>query len=323
MAYIDKDYKDRQCLMVVEDDRGINQKEIDLFTRGTLPKGLSFSTGRPELNTLYIAHPGNKGLYIPFEQHEIAFFRDKMDELIILLQSLGATDVEIVRCVGASSEEILNKSNSWSVGMAYKEVGGNVSNDTSTSSRKQATSNGNIRIKVKSSPVTPPQVPQGLNWYPLHPEWEKMARQRLLGLEEYELDVCSSYSGSFSDSKVNNLKAALNVVFLKVDTSYSERVEVIKSSNHSISLSLKIKFRPLSEYAVNAGGTAKFVNETDAYAKYRESCRSLIGDKGKINDVIKIELNRIRENLQLPASKAQEIEQEFIKVKKKNRFGPF
>lgn len=149
-----------------------------------------------------------------------------------------------------------------------------------------------------------------------------MARQRLLGLEEYELEVSSSYSGSFSDSKVNNLKAALKVVFLNVDTSYSERVEVIKSSTHSIFLSLKIKFRPLSEYAVDTRGTGKFGNETEASAKYRESCRSLIGDKGRINDLIKIELNRIRENLQLPASKAREIEQEFIKVKKKNRFWP-
>lgn len=124
MAYIDKDYKDRQCLMVVDDDRGINQKEIDLFTRSTLLKGLSFSTGRPELNALYIAHPGNKGLYIPFKEHETAFFDDKMNELIILVQSLGATDVEIVRCVGASSEEILNKSNSRNVGGSFKKVGG-------------------------------------------------------------------------------------------------------------------------------------------------------------------------------------------------------
>lgn len=323
MAYIDKDYKNRQCLMILEDDRGINQSEIDLFTRCTLPNGLSFSTGSANLNTLYIAHPAQKGFYIPFEQHEMAFFRDKMDELILLAQSLGATDIEIVRSEGVSSEEILNKSNSWSVNGSFKKVGGSVSGESVTSTKTNTSNTGNIHIKIKSSPVNFPQIPENLHWYHLHPEWEKMARQRLLGLEEYELEVCSSYSGSLSESKMSSLNTALKVVFLNVDTSRSKKAEEIKSSTHAISFSLKIKFRPLSEYKANLKNINKSENEAYALAKYRESCKSLIGNKGKINDMIKIELNRIRENLQLPASKAQEIEQEFIKAKKKSRFWPF
>ena len=33
MAYTDKKYYDRQCLIVVNDDRGLRNDEIDVFTR--------------------------------------------------------------------------------------------------------------------------------------------------------------------------------------------------------------------------------------------------------------------------------------------------
>lgn len=42
MSYTDKMYYDRQCIVVVNDDRGLRNDEIDVFTRMNLPSDITF-----------------------------------------------------------------------------------------------------------------------------------------------------------------------------------------------------------------------------------------------------------------------------------------
>ena len=327
MAYTDKKYYDRQCLIVVNDDRGLRNDEIDVFTRLSLPKDVTFSVGKPSLNTIYIAHPARKGLYIPLSDHSLAIFRDKMDELVLLLQALGATDIEIVRTQGMNIEQ-MNRSNSsveveggwtpkYSASMGYRNAESNSSSNSS---------DHGYRLRIKSDNSSYPFVPEGLQWYCLTPEWEKMVKQRMLGLQEYELEVRSSYSNSISSSSMDALKVTAKVLFAKLKFSYSSEYESNFKEVGEISWRLKIKFRPLKEYPANHPKTND-VSETQSKQAvngrlaYKESCRQLIAGNGKVSDTIRIELNRLRDKFGISSDEASLIEAEFLP--KKKWFWPF
>lgn len=322
MAYKDKDFRDRQCIMILENDRIPERTDIDIFTRWNLDKSITFSTGRPQLNTLYIAHPARKGLYIPFEEHETALFRDKMDELILLLQSLGATEIEIERLEGMPVEDLQSVTTSFGAGASNSKFAFRGDSESSTSTRTSSSVTGSYLLKAKSSPTQPPCVPGDLQWYNITPEWEKLARQRLNGLTEYELQVSSSYSGSISESRMNSIRASLKVLLWSADADYKRTVESTHSKSKSTTWRLKIKFKPLDKYTTKDIRTKNIsAPQLSPIESYRESCKSLIGDTGKITDTVKIELNRIREQLGLSANEALSIEKQF--TKKKSIFWPF
>lgn len=335
MAYTDKKYWDRQCIIVVNDDRGMGNDEIDVFNRINLPSDIIFSEGRASLNKIYIAHPAKKGLYIPLADHDLTIFRDKMDELIILLQAIGATDIEILRTKGLNTEQMNRKATSIEAGGSWKCVSGSMG-----MSKNQSNYNANSRaesyhIKIKSYSDRYPFVPKELHWYQITPAWEKMVKQRMLGLEEYELELKSSYSSSISSSRMESLKIAAKIIFAKLNFATSSEYESNFKESGEIVWGLKIKFRPLKEYSMsnvsfNANNgqyilkdisTQSLSSENQGVSEYKESCKLLIPKNGKISDTIRIELNRLRENLGISASKAIEIEAEFTKNKK--WFWPF
>ena len=337
MPYTDKKYYDRQCIMVVNDDRGLRNSDIDVFTRFNLPEDIAFSDGRATLNTIYVAHPANKGLYIPLANHELALFRDKMDELILLLQALGATEVEIIREQGMSAEQVNRSSSSTDAGSGWKSTvslsGGYHTSQSHTSANAKA---DGYHIKVKSNNDNYPFVPQGLQWYQLTPEWEKMVKQRMLGLQEYELELRSSYLSSISSSQMNALKATAKIIFARLNFSTSSEYESNFKGSGEIVWRLKIKFRPLQKYAQNEieslsrSRDNQIPNTSTApssyfskhgKSNYRESCKQLIPPNGKISDTIRIELNRLRDKFGISADEAASIEKEYLPPKK--WFWPF
>ncbi len=339
MAYIDKKYYDRQCIVVVNDDRGLGNDEIDVFTRLNLPADIVFSDGRASLNKLYIAHPAKKGLYIPLANHELAIFRDKMDELTILLQALGATNIEIVRTQGLSAEQLERSKSSTNISGSWKSsISAEMGYDSAQTDHTANSRANGYHLKIKSNSNRYPFVPEGLQWYKVTPEWEKMVKQRMLGLEEYELELKSSYSSAISSSKMESLKLAAKVIFAKASLStYSEYESNFKESGEIV-WGLKIKFRSLEEYSKEDMNTynetksngskhdvpisgGSFSSKDQLLLKYKESCTVLIPKNGKISDTIRIELNRLRENLGITSDEATLIETEF--VSKKKWFWPF
>lgn len=69
MRYIDKPYGKRRFLMVVKDDRGTANDIIDVFRKSELPQGVHFGLSSVNKNELYVAHPSERGLYIPYVKH--------------------------------------------------------------------------------------------------------------------------------------------------------------------------------------------------------------------------------------------------------------
>lgn len=67
-----------------------------------IPPCFSFPAGHPVANELYMGHPYNPSVYIPYEGSEYAFFLDKIDELCCCnvwgLQEISITAIKRESC---------------------------------------------------------------------------------------------------------------------------------------------------------------------------------------------------------------------------------
>lgn len=250
MRYTDKPYQDRQFLMLVDDDRGMATSSIDVFTPFSKPSNLSFGNQRMSLNTLYIAHPAYKGLYVPFGEHEIDFITDKIQDLSHLCLALGALSIELQWIKGKSVSEMRNKDQSFggSVSAGFIPVNASMQMSGSSRSENNATSNKNVSLAIKSSATIAPFIPTDLRWMKYEPQWSQMAKSRMLGAEEYTLTVSSSSSSSMSQKDSENLVADLKVLKTKIGVNYSSSVESFLSNSEETIWRVKVTFRPLSDY---------------------------------------------------------------------------
>lgn len=103
------DYKDRQYLMVSNDLKGCYDPIIKVFREKYMPN-VDFPIGHPKIGTLYIAHPYRKGLYLPYDEANNAFFLEKVHELCYLAQCLGATEINITSIKGQSLSDMKSSS---------------------------------------------------------------------------------------------------------------------------------------------------------------------------------------------------------------------
>ena len=323
MRYIDKPYGKRQFLMVVEDDRGTANDTIDVFRKSELPQGVHFGLNAVNKNELYIAHPSEKGLYIPYVKHEISFFQDKIHELSILLQALGAEEINISWIKGMSLQDMEKSSfNLGGSGSAGKYGSGAADYSEQNYNSNTKSSKNGIMLTITSDSVIPPFVPSDLHWYEGEPTWKRMVQQRLLGMKTYSIEVSSKSSSESTSSSSESLKVALRVLFVKLKVNVSEQLERMLKEDEETVWKVDVKFKSLSSYTqtevpnsnTNSHSRANSVNfnsfnNENAELNYRNSCIKLIKSR-KIPDAVAIELNRIRDQLNLPISIAEQIEEE-------------
>ena len=309
--------------MVVGDDRGTANDTIDVFRKSELPQGVHFGLNAVNKNELYIAHPSEKGLYIPYVKHEISFFQDKIHELSILLQALGAEEINISWIKGMSLQDMEKSSfNLGGSGSADKYGSGTADYSEQNYNSNTKSSRNGIMITITSDSVIPPFVPSDLHWYEGEPTWKRMVQQRLLGMKTYSIEVSSKSSSESTSSSSESLKIALRVLFVKLKVNVSEQLERMLKEDEETVWKVDVKFKSLSSYTqtevpnsntnshirANSVNFSSF-NNGNAELNYRNSCIKLIKSR-KIPDAVAIELNRMRDQLNLPISIAEQIEEE-------------
>ncbi len=322
MKYVDRPYGKRQFLMVVEDDRGTANEVIDVFRKGDLPYGVHFGLGTAQKNELYIAHPSKKGLYIPFAGHELAFFQDKIHELSILLQALGAQEINISWVKGRSIEDMEKSSFGLGVGGSAGKYGdGNMSYNEQKFASNTNKSKSGIMLSITSDSIVPPFVPPNLHWYESEPAWQRMVHQRLLGMKSYSLQISSKSSSQSNSVSSESFKSSLRVLFVKLKVNVNETLEKMLKEDEETIWKVDVKFKPLSDYNNDTSNFCKSSPSQENFSKnksyensnaelsYRNSCAKLIKSR-KITDAVAIELNRLRDQLNIPISMAEQIEDE-------------
>lgn len=144
---------------------------------------LQLPVGHPQKNVLYIAHPYLVGVYYPAANFHPLNLESKYYELINLLTSLGAKEIEVEYINGLKKESTFNvKAN---IGMTTTNAGMNSSKSESTNILYKATLEGKE-----------PKLPENLNWFNNEISWQQLAHDRIHnGLKEFQLAM--EYNNDF------------------------------------------------------------------------------------------------------------------------------
>lgn len=209
---------------------------IDLFSENFLPANIKFPIGHPCKGVLYIAHPAEDNLYIPYEGSDQILLNDKMHELSFLLQCLGAEKITISSQKGHSVETFIKDSSSNGLGVSYKTIGGKGGYVNENIQNNISKSHNGIQITTTFSPMRQPYVPEGLKWLAGESSWKKIIQQRTQGnMLSYSLILSSKTFTQSYFSKMQNIRASLKIVFLKLnyewgmteERRYTEGVETV------------------------------------------------------------------------------------------------
>ena len=242
------EYKDRKFIMPIKDRdiAGCVVDGIDTFKLSNVPSCIKFPTGHPVANELYIGHPYNPNIYVPYFESEDIFFLDKIDELTYLLQCLGAEEIEITSIKGKSISEFENRSGQVSAHLDtgvtnFSGTGGKASKtDRSRDSKLQQS------FKIKCDPIKYPYVPEGLIWYGEQSRWQRMVEGRLNGNRlEYSESISSTDTRFVSNTEKKDIKAAAEYLWIKADGSAESNLETQFKEHTETQWRIDVKFRSL------------------------------------------------------------------------------
>jgi hypothetical protein len=136
---------------------------------------LTFPMSHPQDGYLYIGHPGVPHLYYPAAQFHRLTFEHKVSEAIRILQSLGATELEIEHVTG------------WK---GKVSLGVEISNLFTGEGHANKGSESKILYKATLDGTRNPTLPDNVVWYLHEPTWQHIAEGRLYhGLRSFALEV--------------------------------------------------------------------------------------------------------------------------------------
>lgn len=246
------DYQDRKFIMPIRDGdiAGCIASGIDTFRMSNIPGCFKFPTGHPVAGELYIGHPFNPSLYVPYSESEDIFFDDKIDELTYLLQCLGAEEITITSIKGRSVSEYEARSMHGDLHIDTGLSDGKVSGGKAGKVDRNQDSRQQHSLHIKCDPMKYPYVPEGLVWYGEQPKWQRMAEGRLNGNRlEYSEFISSTETRFVSSTERKDIKAAAERLWIKIDGSAETNLETQFKEHTETQWRVDVKFRSLREFS--------------------------------------------------------------------------
>lgn len=137
--------------------------------------GLVFpGTGRPQLNMLYVCNPMDPKRYYHINNFHDEMENNKVNEIIYLLQSLCATEINV------SLENARQKDTAADASVDHQGSSIHTSKSASQS----------IKYHGVYDPKHPPFIPDDLYWYDGEQQWKNITIQRMSGeLKTFEFEI--------------------------------------------------------------------------------------------------------------------------------------
>jgi len=328
-------YANRQLVFVGRDDDHIAgcydySNNINwVFTLNYVPSDIKFPVGHPQANTLYIAHPVNKEIYIPFEGSAYNFFIDKVHELCHLLQCLGATEISFKSIKGR--ETTIEVNGKWGIGgevgvAKYGKVNGQYSQSNSSNSYQSKSSE--MGLVMTANPKEYPSCPNDLKWLETETQWKNLVRQRLSGnLLSFNQTISTKSVSNISNSQKIEIKGAFENFMTCVSANYESETDSTFKETEETEWEITAKFKPLEDYdnvdekKITTQQTEELTEEsanfdtailTDDEQSYAEEVKFCLED-GTIGDKERRFLERMRTKLRISPERAAEIEESLQK----------
>lgn len=310
-------YKERKYIMLVEDSNIKNcaVSGITIFNSSNVPNCINFYDNMPLNNELYIGHPYNPSVYIPYNQAEDILFQDKIQEFCYILQQLGAEEITITSLKGQKINETNNKKEELEVAANAGRFGNASLNvDSSTSNLMDRTSHEQYDVKYVYDPIDMPKVPSETIWYQNQPKWQRIALSRIEG-NTLECSECiSSKSISFtSSSEKEDIKAKLKVLMANIEgRSYEEEEKQLREETETKwMVSVKFRSKKLLQKGTlpQPNSVTAITNNEDEFLNEVRFC---LDNDGIIDSEEQGYLDKVSQKLGLTQTKAQELQNSLI-----------
>lgn len=311
-------YKERKYIMLVEDSKIKNcaVSGITIFNSSNVPSCINFYDNMPLNNELYVGHPYNPSVYIPYNQAEDILFQDKIQEFCYILQQLGAEEITITSLKGRKINETNNKKKELEVAANAGRFGNASLNiDSSTYNLMDRTSHEQYDVKYVYDPIDMPKVPSETIWYQNQPKWQRLVQSRIDGNTlEYTECISSKLTFFTSSSEKEDIKAKLKVLMANIEgRSYEEEEKQLREETETIwRVSVKFRSKNLLQEKSQSRNT---ISSTLTYKEkeFLNEVRFCIEDDGIIDNSEQIFLNKTREKLGLTEERAKELQESLLK----------
>lgn len=310
-------YKERKYIMLVEDSKIKNcaVSGITIFNSSNVPNCINFYDNMPLNNELYIGHPYNPSVYIPYNQAEDILFQDKIQEFCYILQQLGAEEITITSLKGRKVNEINNKKEELEVAANAGRFGNASLNiDSSTSNLMDRASHEQYDVKYVYDPINMPEMPSETIWYQNQPKWQRLVQSRIDG-NTLEYTECISNKLKFftSSSEKEDIKAKLKVLMANIEGRiYEEEEKQLREETETIwRVSVKFRSKKLlqKDTLPQPNSATALTNNEDEFLNEVRFC---LDNDGIIDSEEQVYLDKVSQKLGLPQTKAQELQNSLI-----------
>lgn len=311
--FTSKNYKDRKFIMSTKGNIvGVNPDNITVFRMSNIPECVQFTFGHPIANQLYIVHPFNTSLYVPYEQSEELFFNDKFYELKYLLECLGAEEITITSIKGKDVSELKNNNNNISVGGDIKAFSANVDANTHNETKSRTIQHSQHSLTVRLSSMHKPFVPEGLLWYKEMPQWHRLVQSRLNNnLLEYSELISTEETKFTSSTEMSEVQAEARMLWAKANAEVENCMKNQFKESAETKWRVDVRFRPLQEFESEETETVADNGQsglTEEEMKYAEEVMFFLEDDGIIDTDERRHLERKRIKLGISEEQAAKIE---------------
>ena len=310
-------YKERKYIMLVEDSKIKNcaVSGITIFNSSNVPNCINFYENMPLNNELYVGHPYNPSVYIPYNQAEDILFQDKIQEFCYILQQLGAEEITITSLKGRKVNEINNKKEELEVAANAGRFGNASLNiDSSTSNLMDRTSHEQYDVKYVYDPINMPEMPSETIWYQNQPKWQRLVQSRIDGNTlEYTECISSKLKFFTSSSEKEDIKAKLKVLMANIEGRiYDEEEKQLREETETIwRVSVKFRSKKLlqKDTLLQPNSVTALTNNENEFLNEVRFC---LDDDGIIDSEEQGYLDKVSQKLGLPQTKAQELQNSLI-----------
>lgn len=264
---------------------------------------LHFPMGHPIANETYICHPYNQKKYLLFENYEIELLEDKLREYCEIMQSLGATDIE-VKVESSTSEDSTYRRERNIEGKvdSMNDFSGSANLHGSTSERNHWERTFNRKQHFK--PTTNIAVPENTVWLAGEPGWQRTINQRLAGnLLSHHESMSTKSSRLVSGTSAQIFKAEMESLFVDLGLKWSQSEEYTYSNQTNLALSIDVKFGDLN----SADEDPQKNGFSDAEKEYLDEYKLCLND-GSVSASERRLLNRLANSLGLTEEQVKRIE---------------
>ena len=313
-------YKERKYIMLVEDSKIKNcaVSGITIFNSSNVPNCINFYDNMPLNNELYVGHPYNPSVYIPYNQAEDILFQDKIQEFCYILQQLGAEEITITSLKGRKVNEINNKKEELEVAANAGRFGNASLNiDSSTSNLMDRASHEQYDVKYVYDPINIPEMPSETIWYQNQPKWQRLVQSRIDGNTlEYTECISSKLTFFTSSSEKEDIKAKLKVLMANIEgRSYEEEEKQLREETETIwRVSVKFHSKKLlqKDTLPQPNSVTALTNNEDEFLNEVRFC---LDNDGIIDSEEQVYLDKVSQKLGLTQTKAQELQNSLISPK--------